>query len=77
MAKDQASDHAAPWTTQVPGQPEGTQDRTPPPREAFPRDVDEGDGRHVVTEPGSPVDRAERTGPDGSVVKPGATRSQP
>lgn len=32
---------------EVPEQPKGTPDRTPGAREAFPRDVDEGLGRHA------------------------------
>lgn len=40
------------WGKQVKDQPQGTTDRTRKPDEAFPRDVDEGMGRHARKESG-------------------------
>jgi hypothetical protein len=43
------------WGREVPDQPAGTKDRTFGTREALPRDVDEGFGRHVKPDRGEPV----------------------
>lgn len=48
------------WGNQAKDQPDGTQDRTRKPEEAFPRDVDEGMGRHVTVAKGPGTKTEER-----------------
>jgi hypothetical protein len=51
------------WGREVSGQPVGTKDRTFGTREAFPRDVDEGFGRHARPDRGAPVKPSRQVGP--------------
>ena len=59
----------APDGTEVPDQPRGTPDRTRHPDRAYPRDVDEGAGRHAIRDAGTPGGQSQTTS-DGSMIKP-------
>lgn len=59
----------APQGVEGPDQPSGTPDRTRHPDQGFPRDVDEGSGRHGIREVGEPGGQSKTTS-DGSMIEP-------